>query len=418
MEDARRRTLTLIDGLDAAQLMGPRLPIVNPLLWEIGHISYFYEYWILRRHLGMEPVLASVDSIYNSITIAHDDRWDLPLPSLDDTLAYMRTVHNRIRHRIEQDDPDPRRDYLLEYAIYHEDMHTEAFTYTRQTLAYPTPAIGSESRALMQGRLAGDAKIPGGRFMLGATPQDGFVFDNEKWAHAIDVQPFAIARAAVSNAEYAAFVDDGGYRDARYWDEPGLAWLQQSGLECPRYWRRGADGWEMRRFDRWEPLPPDAAVIHVCWHEARAYCRWAGRRLPTEVEWEMAAAGQVDTPGGLSDEKRRYPWGEAKPAPNLANLDGQALGAIAVGALPASDSSFGCRQMIGNAWEWTEDTFGPYPGFTPDMYADYSQPLFGETKVLRGGAWATRGRMIRNTWRTYYGPDRNDVFSGFRTCAN
>ena len=417
MEDARRRTLTLIDGLDAAQLMGPRLAIVNPLRWEIGHAAYFYEYWILRQHLGLQPVLDGVDSLYDSITIAHDERWDLPLPTLEDTLAYMRAVHDRVRRHVEQDGPDPKRDYLLEYAIYHEDMHTEAFTYTRQTLAYPRPAIGAVPAELMQGRLAGDAQIPGGIFMLGATPQDGFVFDNEKWAHPVAVRPFAIARAAVSNAEYTAFVDAGGYRDAQYWDAEGLAWLRQSGLDCPRYWRRAADGWEMRRFDRWETLPPDAAVIHVCWHEARAYCRWAGRRLPSELEWEVAAAGEPDAEGGLSDRKRRYPWGDAAPAPHLANLDGVALGTVAVGALPQGDSAFGCRQMIGNAWEWTEDTFGPYPGFTPDMYQDYSRPLFGNTKVLRGGAWTTRGRMIRNTWRTYYGPERNDVFAGFRTCA-
>ncbi len=417
MEDARRRTLTLVDGLDATQLVGPKLPIVNPLCWEIGHAAYFYEYWILRQHLGLEPVVASVDSLYDSITIAHDDRWDLPLPSLEDTLAYMREVHDRVRRRVEDDGPDARRDYLLEYAVYHEDMHTEAFTYTRQTLAYPTPAIGAVPDALLHGRLAGDTQIPGGIFMLGATPQDGFVFDNEKWAHPVEVRPFAIARAAVSNAEFAAFVDSGGYLDERFWDAAGLSWLRDSGLECPRYWRRGADGWEMRRFDRWEPLPPDAAVVHVCWHEAQAYCRWAGRRLPTELEWEVAAAGQPDAQGGLSGEKRRYPWGHAAPASHLANLDGHALGTIAVGALPDSDSAFGCRQMIGNAWEWTQDTFGPYPGFTPDMYQDYSQPLFGVTKVLRGGAWPTRGRMIRNTWRTYYGPERNDVFAGFRTCA-
>ena len=417
MEDARKRTLTLMEGLDAQQLMGPKLPIVNPLRWEMGHTAYFYEYWILRQHLGLDPVLESVDQLYDSINIAHADRWDLPLPRLEETLAYMAEVHAQIRQRVEDDGPDPKRDYLLEYAIYHEDMHTEAFTYTRQTLEYPSPAIGTVAVDLMRGRLEGDAEIPGGTFMLGAQPEDGFVFDNEKWAHAVEVSPFSIARAAVSNAEYAAFVDAGGYRDESLWDAEGLAWLRQSGLQCPRYWRRSAGGWEMRRFDAWEPLCPDAAVMHVCWHEARAYCRWAGRRLPTELEWEVAAAGQPDGQGKLSQGKRRYPWGDGSPSPLRANLDGVALGTIAVGALPESDSAFGCRQMIGNVWEWTEDTFSPYPGFTPDMYQDYSQPLFGNTKALRGGAWATRGRMIRNTWRTYYGPERNDVFAGFRTCA-
>ncbi len=417
MEDARKRTLTLIEGLDAQQLMGPRLPIVNPLRWEIGHTAYFYEYWILRQHLGLDPVFESVDRLYDSITIAHDDRWDLPLPGLEETLAYMAEVHARIRKRVLDDGPDPERDYLLEYAVYHEDMHTEAFTYTRQTLEYPTPAIGAVPVDLMYGRVEGDAEIPGGTFMLGAKPEDGFVFDNEKWAHLHDVAPFAIARTAVSNAEYAAFVDAGGYRNEGLWDAEGLAWLRQSGLQCPRYWRKSAGEWEMRRFDAWEPLPADAAVIHVCWHEARAYCTWAGRRLPTELEWEVAAAGQFDDQGRLAAGKRHYPWGDRPPSSQLANLDGHALGTIAVGALPESDSAFGCRQMIGNVWEWTEGTFNPYPGFTPDMYQDYSQPLFGHTRVLRGGAWTTRGRMIRNTWRTYYGPERNDVFAGFRTCA-
>jgi iron(II)-dependent oxidoreductase len=417
MQDARAHTLTLIQGLDAEQLMGPKLATVNPLRWEIGHAAYFYEYWVLRQHLGLAPILATADRLYDSIGIAHDDRWDLPLPSLEDTLAYMQAVLDEVRSQLERNGPDPERDYLVEYGIYHEDMHTEAFTYTRQTLAYPTPAIGTLRDDRMHGRLDGDAQIPGGVFRLGAAPEDGFAFDNEKWAHEVEVQPFAIARAAVSNAEYAAFVEAGGYRDTRYWDEAGRNWLGASGLEHPCYWRRAGDAWEMRRFDTWERLVPDAAVIHVCWHEARAYCRWAGRRLPTELEWEVAAAGEPDASGVLAPTKRRYPWGDEAPSPERANLDGRALGSLAVGALPEGDSAFGCRQMIGNTWEWTADDFAPYPGFTPDMYADYSQPLFGNTKVLRGGGWATRGRMIRNTWRTYYGPERNDVFAGFRTCA-
>jgi iron(II)-dependent oxidoreductase len=159
-------------------------------------------------------------------------------------------------------------------------------------------------------------------------------------------------------------------------------------------------------------------VIHVNWHEAQAYCRWAGRRLPSELEWEVAAAGEPTADGlALRQHKRRYPWGDSPPTPEFANLDGLALGTCDVAALPAGDSAFGCRQMIGNVWEWTETLFGPYPAFVQDMYADYSQPLFGNTRVLRGGGWATRGRLIRNTWRNYYGADRNDVFAGFRTCA-
>ena len=186
----------------------------------------------------------------------------------------------------------------------------------------------------------------------------------------------------------------------------------------PRTIQDTAAGWQFRQFDRWLTLPENAALIHVCWHEAQAYCRWAARRLPSEVEWEVAASAEASADGAcLSFDKRRFPWGDEPPNADRANLDGYALGTVDVGAHAAGDSAFGCRQMIGNVWEWTEDSFGPYPGFVPDMYEDYSQPLFGHTKVLRGGAWTTRARMIRNTWRTYYGADRNDVFAGFRTCA-
>jgi iron(II)-dependent oxidoreductase len=419
LEDARARTLALIEGLDEAQLMGPRLSIVNPLRWEVGHAAYFHEFWVLRQHLAEAPGRPDVDRLYDSITIAHDERWDLPLPAMPETLAYMRRVLEREREHLTLDPADAKRDYLVQYAVFHEDMHTEAFTYTRQTLGYPPPVIGTApDTAWRAGGLRGDAEVPGGVFRLGAGPEDGFVFDNEKWAHAVEVAPFRIARAAVSNGDFAAFVDDGGYGRRELWDADGWEWRASAGLEHPVYWRPGTHGWELRRFRRWESLPADAALIHVSWFEARAYCRWAGRRLPTEVEWEVAAAGEPTADGGgLAPRKRRYPWGEAPPGPALANLDGGALGAIDTGALPRGDSAFGCRQMIGNVWEWTDTTFGPYPGFSPDMYHDYSQPLFGETRVLRGGGWATRGRLIRNTWRNYYGPERNDVFAGFRTCA-
>jgi iron(II)-dependent oxidoreductase len=160
-------------------------------------------------------------------------------------------------------------------------------------------------------------------------------------------------------------------------------------------------------------------MIHVNWYEANAYCAWAGRRLPTEAEWELAASGEPTPDGrGFTERKRRYPWGDEAPTPERANLDSQAMGCVEVGAHPAGDSAFGCRQMIGNVWEWTADTFEAYPGFELDPYAEYSAPSFGQQKVLRGGCWATRSRLIRNTFRNFYTPDRNNIFAGFRTCAS
>jgi len=240
------------------------------------------------------------------------------------------------------------------------------------------------------------------------------VFDNEKWAHPVELQPFAIGRAPVTQAEFAAFVEADGYGRSELWSEAGWNWRKMAGARQPTYWCRQGGGWLRRDFDRWVPLEPSRPVIHVNWYEADAYCRWAGRRLPTEAEWEAAAAT-----GGpeLAAPKRRFPWGEGAPDATRARLDGHALGCCDVGALPAGDSHFGCRQMIGNVWEWTASDFLPYPGFVADPYHDYSQPWFGTHKVLRGGAWTTRARLLRNSWRNFYKPDRRDVWAGFRTCA-
>ena len=273
------------------------------------------------------------------------------------------------------------------------------------------------------GPLAGDVEVPGGAFRLGSERDTPFVYDNEKWAQTVQIAPFSISRAAVTNAEFAAFVEDGGYGRRALWDDDGWAWCEEVGAEHPVYWSRDAGGdarggWAVRRFDRWEALRAHRAVIHVNWHEASAYCRWAGRRLPTEAEWEVAALGTPSADGTvLGEEKRNYPWGDEAPAPHLANMDGRALGCVDVAAHPAGDSAFGCRQMMGNVWEWTSTTFGPHPGFSPDTYDEYSTPLFGNTKVLRGGAWTTRGRLLNGRYRNFFGPDRRDVPAGFRTCA-
>ncbi|MGH6622058.1 MAG: selenoneine synthase SenA, partial [Alphaproteobacteria bacterium] len=412
--------LELIGGLTHGQLVGPRLPTVNPLLWEIGHVAWFHEYFILRREYGHAPMLERGDRLYDSIAIAHDRRWDLPIYSLDEIQDYMARVLDALLARLPNGLCSERDSYLYQFTAFHEDMHDEAFLWARQTLAYPFPEFAPDSPRAehrpMAGALDGDAAIPGGTFPMGSPPEAAFLFDNEKWAHAVAVAPFRMARAPVTNAEFAAFVEDGGYAKRALWDEEGWRWRESADAKHPAYWQPDrSGGWLMRRFDRWAPLPPHQPVIHVNCHEANAWCRWSGRRLPTEAEWEFAAAMRPGANGGLV--KARYPWGDAPPTPAHANLDGFALGCADVADHAAGDNAWGCRQMLGNAWEWTADTFGPFPGFAPDDYKEYSEPLFGETKVLRGGAWTTRSRMASATYRNYFGPERRDVFAGFRTCA-
>ena len=333
----------------------------------------------------------------------------------------MQLVKDRVIAYLSNGIDDQARDYLTQYAIFHEDMHCEAFTYTRQTLGYPVPSIPLHNvPSQSYDKCEGDAFIPGGYFDLGAEQDDGFVFDNEKWAHKHEVLPFNISKTTVSNGQFVEFVEDGGYKQSKFWCTDGWKWKQSSNAEHPVYWRKSHNSgvWEIRCFDQWQKLESAKAMINVSWYEANAYCRWAGRRLPTELEWEVAASAQPTQDGmGLSNVKRKYPWGNTVPTSRFANLNGETLGPVGVGEKQAGDSAFGCRQMIGNVWEWTSTVFQPYPEFTPDMYEDYSQPLFGSTYVVRGGSWVTRARLIRNTWRNYYGPNRNDVFTGFRTCA-
>jgi iron(II)-dependent oxidoreductase len=415
--EARERTFDLVADLSDAQLFGPRLAIVNPLHWEIGHVAWFQEQWVLRHGLGEPAIRGDADSLYDSSAIPHDTRWDLPLPSRSATLRYLCEVRDRALDRL-RSGLDRDLVYLALYTVFHEDMHDEAFTYTRQTLGYAPPPLPVTQPLAGAGPWPGDAEVPGGAFLLGAKSDEPFVFDNEKWAHHVEVKPFRIARAPVTQAEFAAFVDDGGYRRPQLWSEAGWGWRTGSDAAHPVYWRRADGGWDRRDFDRWVALEPHRPVIHVSWYEAEAYCRWAGRRLATEAEWEAAAALEPG-PGGhaFSGTKRRFPWGDEPAEPERANLDARAMGCLDVGALPAGDSAFGCRQMIGNVWEWTADDFTPYPGFVPDMYTDYSQPWFRTHKVLRGGCWVTRARLLRNTWRNFYPPDRRDVWAGFRTCA-
>ncbi len=333
LRSSRERLRRVADDLAGERELGPKLPIVNPPRWEVGHVGWFQEWWCLRGGSEDRPsILPNADRLYNSATVAHATRWELPLPSFAETLEYRDEVTKRLIARIEAGEADP---YFARLAVRHEDMHAEAFHYTRQTLGYPAPKL--DVRGFSSGE-QGDAEYAGGVFRLGSTPEEGFVFDNEKWSHPVVLEPFRMARHCVTNAEYEKFIKAGGNK--------------------PLYWRDR----EVRRFDRWVPREPEEPVMHVSWHDAQAYCRFAGRRLPTEAEWEYAAP------------------------------------------------------MQGDVWEWTVSAFLPYPGFLRDPYKEYSEPWFGTHKVLRGASFSTPRRLVRPTFRNFYAPDRADVFCGLRTC--
>jgi gamma-glutamyl hercynylcysteine S-oxide synthase len=429
LREARSRTLDLVQDLDDELLMGPRISIINPLRWEIGHVAFFQEFWCLRHYRDRQPILGNGDQLYDSAKVHHDSRWDLPLPSRRDTLAFAQQVLDRViesnQSQTEKEIDGYGQKYFLELVLYHEQMHAEAITYTRQTLSYKAPQFavsssGGDSPASVSSTIVeGDAHVPGGRFRLGSSRGSVFVFDNEEGAHEVSLQPFSISKTAVTQGEFLAFVEDGGYQQRRFWSESGWLWRENAAAAHPVYWRRDQNGmWMRRHFDLWVPLLERLPIIHVNRHEAEAYCLWAGRRLPTEAEWEMAASCEPSNNGlGITTRKRVYPWGDQPPTRDRANLDWSEMGCVEVDALPLGDSAFGCRQMIGNTWEWTSSDFGPYPGFEPGPYKEYSAPWFGDHKVLRGGCWVTRARMIRNAYRNFYTPDRRDVWAGFRTCA-
>ena len=416
LTDARNVELEIFRGIADSQLLGRQAHFLEPPIWEIGHVGWFQEYWLLR-HLGRaETLLPGSDGIYDSFNVSYRLRWTHPYPSRGDTLSYISEVLKRSIGRIEGREPSEEERYFYTLAALHEDMHAENLTLVLQSLGYARPKLSSFDRSAAnppvdEAYQPRDVAVPGGTFMLGAEPGGPFVFDNEKWAHPVILEPFRISSTPVTNAQFQAFVDDGGYRRREVWSAQGWDWRRRARVDHPLFWIADGRRWGEQVFDEVVPLRPWHPVVCVSWWEAEAWCKWARRRLPTEAEWEMAASFDPKTRG-----KRRFPWGEEPPTPDRANLDHRAGGTIDVRALPAGDSALGCRQMIGNVWEWVASTFAAYPGFVCDPYKEYSQPYFGRKKVLKGGCWTTRARLIRNTWRNFYMRQRRNIFAGFRTC--
>jgi gamma-glutamyl hercynylcysteine S-oxide synthase len=409
LERARARTLELTD-LDDPTLMAQHDPLMSPLVWDLAHIGQQEEFWLLRRGDPARPGMLApeVDSLYDAFKHRRADRPSLPLLPPVEARAYDREVRGRVLDLLERTPEEGL--FPAGMVVQHEDMHDETMLAALQLRQGPPVLIAR--RQLPQGRpVAGGGErvfVAGGPFVLGvdaaAVP---FSLDNERPAHTVDVAPFWIGRVPVSNRQWSEFVADGGYRRPDLWSARGWEHRVEAGLERPKFWT--AEG-ARRRFGVEEDVPPDEPVQHVGYFEAEAFARWAGARLPTEVEWEKACAWDPAT-----RSRRAWPWGSAPPAPDLANLGGLGLRPAPVGAYPAGASAYGAEQMIGDVWEWTSSDFTPWPGFVPMIYRRYSEPFFGgDFKVLRGGSWAVAPTAIRPSFRNWDHPIRRQIFTGVR----
>lgn len=354
--DTRAQSWAWLGDLTGEAALGPRHALLNPPQWEVGHLAWFWEKWLLRDgDIARVPstLVANTDALHDSATVAQDTRWDVALLPWHAAWQYLDDVLARVCERLTREPLTDQLAYFAQLCVFHQDMHNEAFAIRRQYLGDLPLAIGLKALAgaglqdhAAESRM--DIGFPAGVHVQGAVPRSGFVFDNEKWAHDVAHAAFAIASHPVTQGEYATFLDAG------------------NAAHAPATWRRRGS-WEQRVFDTWQPLAADAPVVHVNALQAGAYCVWAGRRLPSETEWEAAQP----------------------------QLRGQGI-----------------------VWEWSATSFAPYPGFRVDPYQEYSAPWYsGAFRVLRGGSVATVPRNLRRTWRNFYTPSRADMFCGFRTCA-
>ncbi len=417
--EARARTLLLVSPLSDEELHRQHDPLMSPIIWDLGHIAHFEELW-LTRNLDGPIEFVEMPGLYNPFEHPRSTRGALPLPALEHCREVMNEIRARVLTRIatvDSEDGNPllRDGYVYNMVLQHEYQHNETILQTlqlklgepyRPARRYHLPSVPAISVSDEM------VRFPGGTVEIG-TDDRSAAYDNERPRHRVEVRPFFIDVHPVTNGEFLRFMEAGGYTTPDHWSEAGRVWLAESGTRAPKYWYEEDRRWMTRVMDRSAPVDPRHPVSHVCYHEAEAYARWAGKRLPTEIEWEAAASW--DPAAGA---KRIFPWGDEPASPELANLDQLGFGTAPVGVYPRNVSPIGCYGMIGDVWEWTSSSFGPWPGFEAFPYEEYSAVFFGDDyKVLRGGSWATRPGAIRNTFRNWDYPIRRQIFSGFR-CAS
>jgi iron(II)-dependent oxidoreductase len=406
LEEARCRTLGLLAPVPEAAQRTQVSELMSPLCWDLAHIGHYEELWLVRELAGAPATDPAYDDVYDAFKHPRRDRPALDILDASGARAFDAAVRTRalaILDEIDLDGDDPLLDrgFVYGMVVQHEHQHDETLLATLQLMddfAHPAAGTTAPCTGAASTSVPTDVAVRGGRYEIG-TDTEPWAYDNERPAHVVEVAPFRIDTTPVTNAAYARFVEAGGYDDPAHWTEAGWAWRTEADLVAPQFWSHDTErGWVRRRFGRTEPVPPDEPVQHVCWFEADAYARWSGARLPTEMEWEVAAGGTPLAGADLWHEGRRW-------APAAVDLPDTVV------------SRHGVRGMLGGVWEWTASDFLPYPGFRAFPYREYSEVFYGpEYKVLRGGSWATHPAAVRTTFRNWDFPIRRQIFAGFR-CA-
>ena len=408
---ARAETLALISLVEDADLNRSLNPEFSPLRWHLGHVAAFEAHWVLVRAGGESSLSDEYDYLFDPTRNPKAARIDLPPRS--ELLAYGERVRGRVVEvlaRSTPDHPDPllRDEYVGEMVYEHECQHQEILTFLLQMIPPGrkrrpdgwSPAVGGVEPS---GEMV---DLGRGKFLLGAHGH-AFAYDNERPEFISRVDDFRLSRSPATELQLAGFIEAGGYVDESLWSAEGRRWARESGVVAPRDWSRVDGGWQVRTmFEDRAPLP-GMPVVGLAQHEAAAFARWSGGRLPTEVEWERAAAWD-DAVG-----PRRYPWGDAPPDPAPANVDGLAWGVRQISA--RGRSATGLDDLAGQVWEWTSSSFDAYRGFEAFPYEGCSKDWFdGQHRVLKGGSWATRGRLCRASFRNWYHPHVREMFAGCR----
>jgi iron(II)-dependent oxidoreductase len=416
MERARAATDVVLEPISDDELAAQISPLAPPLVWSLAHIAHFEDLWILRNVGGSPPIPDVHRDVYDAFRRERQNGSRLPTLRAEAVRSYATDVRERALDLLEHLDLDSpnalvRRGFAFGLVVQNELASQEAMLEAlqlRSGRSYPVPSSSTPDRAP-----AGpdQVHVPGGVFTLGAE-HEPWAYDNELPGHEVELSAFVIDRAPVTNAQFQAFVDGRGYRSRKHWSDAGWEWHEREGTRAPLYWEGGPDGWERVRFGVREPLPPTELVQHVSYHEAEAFAHWAGKRLPSEAEWERAAAWH-DHEG-----KFRYPWGQTWMGYE-ASLDRRRFSPAPAGSYAGGVSPVGCVQMGGDVWEWTSSTFRPYPGFVAFPGPECSEVDFGdEARVLRGGSWATDGLVARASLRRWEHPSRREIFAGFRCVSD